>query len=385
MEWLFVASLALVAYTYAGYALLAALLAAIAARPHRTAAIEPSVSLIILAHNEEEALGAKLENTLALDYPAERLEIIVASDGSTDRTDEIALSYAPRGVRLVRAPDHPGKTETTNRAAAQARGEILVFSDATGEYGRGALRALVRSFADPNVGAVSGRVVYDYPAAASAQGFRAYQRWIVWARRAESLWGTETSVSGSISAVRRDAFEPLPGHLDFDMAHPLHVAARGLRTVYEPDAISREEARSAARSEFNARVRMALFAFGFIPYAFGRIRSARASRSLDLYVFQFFSHKLLRWLAPLWLALLALTSVALAGRSRLAALALAAQLLLYASAALASRVRLTGRAAALLGVPLFFVTLHWAFAVGLWRYARGQRGGAWRPERPARS
>jgi cellulose synthase/poly-beta-1,6-N-acetylglucosamine synthase-like glycosyltransferase len=385
VAWLFFASLALVAYTYLGYPLLAALLSALAARPHRTAPNEPSVSLIILAHNEEAALGAKLENTLALDYPADHLEIIVASDGSTDRTDEIALGYAPRGVRLVRAPDHPGKTETTNRAAAEARGEILVFSDATGEYNRGALRALVRSFADPEVGAVSGRVVYDYPEAASAQGFRTYQRWIVWARRAESVWGTETSVSGSISAVRRSAFEPLPGHLDFDMAHPLHAASRGLRTVYEPDAISREEARSAARSEFDARVRMALFAFGFIPYALGRMRSARASRNFDLYAFQFLSHKLMRWLAPLWLALLALTSAALAGRSQLAALALAVQLLVYASAALAYRLRPAGRAAAVLGVPLFFVTLHWAFAVGLWRYLRGERGGAWRPERAVRS
>jgi cellulose synthase/poly-beta-1,6-N-acetylglucosamine synthase-like glycosyltransferase len=385
VEWPLAASLALVAYTYVGYPLLATLLAALAARPHRTAAIEPSVSLIILAHNEEAAIGAKLENTLALDYPADRLEIVVASDGSTDRTDEIVHGYAPRGVRLVRAPDHPGKTETTNRAAAQASGEILVFSDATGAYSPGALRALVRSFADPAVGAVSGRVVYDYPSAASAQGFRAYQRIVVRARRAESVWGTETSVSGSICAVRRDAFEPLPRHLDFDMAHPLHAAARGLRTVYEPDAISREEARSAARSEFDARVRMALFAFGFIPYAFARMRSAAPSRNLDLYVFQFFSHKLMRWLAPLWLMFLAVTSVALAGRSRIAALALAAQLLVYASAAIAYRARLEGRAAAILGVPLFFVTLHWAFAVGLWRYARGQRAGAWRPERPVRS
>ena len=385
MEWLLYASLAVLAYTYAGYPLLAGLLATLAARPHRTGAIEPSVSLIILAHNEEEALGAKLENTLALDYPPDRLEIVVASDGSTDRTDAIALDHAQRGVQLVRAPDHPGKTETTNRAVAQTRGEILVFSDATGAYNPGALRALVRSFADPRVGAVSGRVVYDYPDAASAQGFRAYQRFAVWARRAESVWGTETSVSGSICAVRRSAFEPLPRHLDFDMAHPLHVAARGLRAVYEPEAVSREEARSAARSEFSARVRMALFAFGFVPYALARIASARRSRSFGLYVFQFVSHKLMRWIAPLWLGLLALTSAALAGTSRLAALALIAQLILYGSAALAYRVRLEGRAAAILGVPLFFVTLHWAFAVGLWRYLRGQRAGVWSPERRARS
>jgi cellulose synthase/poly-beta-1,6-N-acetylglucosamine synthase-like glycosyltransferase len=385
VEGLLYASAALLFYTYAGYPILAGILALLAPRPHRRAPIEPTVSLIILAHDEEDALPAKLENALALDYPADRLEIIVASDGSTDRTDEIAQSHAARGVKLVRAPDHPGKTETTNRAVASARGEILVFSDATGSYNRGALRALVASFADPEVGAVSGRVVYDYPSAASAQGFRAYQRWIVWARRAEALWGTETSVSGSISALRRSAFEPLPRHLDFDMAHPLHAALHGLRTVYEPDALSREEARATARSEFDARVRMSLFAFGFVPYVLARIRSAAFSRDLALYVFQFCSHKLSRWISPLWLPLLALSSSALVASSPLAAVLLAIQVGVYASAALALCMPAGKRASALLGATLFFVTLHAAFAVGLWRYLCGQRAGAWRPERAARS
>ena len=365
----------LLAYVYAGYPLLTALLARLFPRPARAAEIEPSVSFVILAYNEEADIAAKLENTLALDYPADRLEVVVASDGSTDRTDAIASSFADRGVRLFRADEHPGKTETTNRVVRETSGEVLVFSDATGLWEPGALRALVRGFADPDVGAVSGRVVYTYPAAASARGFRAYQHWIVFARRAESIWGTETSVSGSICAVRRALFTALPAHLDFDMAHPLHVAMAGLRTVYEADAISHESARSSARSEFDARVRMAMLAYGFLPYL---VRSLPRVRR-PVYVFAVLSHKVARWLAPLALVTLLISSAALATESAWIAALLAAQLAVYAAAWAGRREGAT--AGRLLGIPLFFVTLHLAFLRALVRVLRGERIGRWQPER----
>lgn len=374
---LFVASLALLAYTYLGYPLLAAALARLAPRPCRRAPITPSVSLVIAAYNEERDLERKLENTLALDYPRERLEVVVASDGSTDRTDEIARRYADRGVRLFRADDHPGKSATTGRAVPTLRGEILVFSDATGLYGSQALRALVQSFADPDVGAVSGRVVYRYPGSAASEGFRAYQRLVVFSRRAESEWGTETSVSGSISALRRELFRPIPPHLDYDFAHPLHVAEAGMRTVYEARAISEEEARRGPGSEFQARVRMAILAFGFVPYWLRALPGIRRPS----YVFQFVSHKLLRWLSPLLLLALLVSSAALAGESPLARTALLAQLALYAAAAAALAFPAQGLPARLLGIPLFFATIHLAFALGLLRSLTGARIGPWEPER----
>ncbi len=377
MEALLYTSLLLLAYTYAGYPLLAGALAALLRRPHRREPIEPTVSLVILAYNEERDIARKLENALALDYPREKLEIVVASDGSTDRTDEIVRGFADRGVRLFRAQDHPGKSGTTNRVAETTTGEILIFSDATGEYDPGVVRAFVCCFADPSVGAATGQVTYRYSGSASSEGFRIYQRLVVFARRAESVWGTETSVSGSICAIRRELFRPIPEWLDFDFCHPLHVAQAGLRTVYEAGARSQEEARERSDSEFAARVRMGILAYSFIPYllrGLGRVRS-------PVYVFQVLSHKLLRWLSPLWLIVLLVASAAVAPASTAAQLLLALQLVFYGAAGAGYLLRGHGPAARLFGVPLFFVTINLAFLSAFRRFARGERIGTWTPER----
>lgn len=379
MDALLVTLLCLLGYAYAGYPLLAFALARVAARPHRRETIEPTVSLVIVAYNEERDIAAKLENALALDYSGDKLEIVVASDGSADRTDEIVRGFADRGVKLFRADEHPGKAGTTNRVAETLTGDILVFSDATGAYTPGALRALVRNFADPTVGAVTGRVTYRYGDSTVAEGFRAYQRLVVFARSAESEWGTETSTSGSISALRSSLFRPIPPHLDFDFCHPLHVAMAGLRTVYEADAISEEEAREHSGSEFAARVRMAMLAYSFVPYLFanlGRVRS-------PLYLFQILSHKLMRWLAPVLLVTLLTVSGLAAPTSTFAGLLLLAQLVFYGCAVLAylTQARIPRPAARLLGPPLFFTTIHLAFLVGLLRTLRGRRLTTWSPDR----
>jgi cellulose synthase/poly-beta-1,6-N-acetylglucosamine synthase-like glycosyltransferase len=371
MEWLLGACAGLLTYTYLGYPVLAAALARLWPRPIWLAPIEPSVSLVIVARNEERELGGKLESALALDYPREKLEIVVASDGSTDRTDAIAAGFAPRGVGLLRAADHPGRTETANRAVETTRGEILVFSDATGQYDRGALRALVRNFADPEVGAASGRVVYRYARSAAAQGFRAYEWLNLFTRSAENAWGSETSVNGSLCAVRRENFTPLPAYLDFELAHPLHVALGGRRTVFESEAIANELARADTASEFEARVRMAAEAYGFLPYLLTRLLRCRSPS----YLFQIVSHKLARWLAPFALVGLLYASSALAAEHGLAALLLALQLGFYTASTLALVLPAAAaeRAPLLLGVPLFFVTLQLGSLVGFARWLGGRR------------
>jgi cellulose synthase/poly-beta-1,6-N-acetylglucosamine synthase-like glycosyltransferase len=366
MEWLLGACAGLLTYTYLGYPVLAAALARLWPRPIWLAPIEPSVSLVIVARNEERELAGKLESALALDYPREKVEIVVASDGSTDRTEAIAEGFAARGVALLRAADHPGRTETANRAVEQTRGEILVFSDATGQYERGALRALVRNFADPEVGAVSGRVVYRYARSAAAQGFRAFEWLNLFTRSAENAWGSETSVNGSICAVRRENFTRLPAHLDFELAHPLHVALGGRRTVYESEAVANELARADTASEFEARVRMAAQAYGFLPYLLARLMRCRSPS----YLFQILSHKLARWLAPFGLVGLLYASSALAAEHGLAAALLALQLGFYTASALALVLphAATERAPLLLGVPLFFITLQLGSLVGFGRW-----------------
>ena len=374
---LFGVSLVLLVYTYVGYPLLAAVLAVGLRRPHQRKPMHPTVSIIILARNEARDIADKIESTLVLDYPREKFEIIVASDGSTDETDSIVRSYENKGVRLFRAEGHPGKTSTTNRVVPTTRGEILIFSDATGRYDRNVIRMLVRNFADPKVGAVSGRVVYSYGDTISAKGFKAYQLLVTLMRRAESRFGTATSVSGSICAIRRELFRVLPPYLDFDMAHPYHVALRGLRTLYEPEAICNEKARAKSSDEFAARVRMALFAFSFIPYW---VRGIGYWKNW-IYVFQMVSHKLLRWISPFLLLVLLASSIVLALVSDLARLLLAIQLIVYLAAAAGSHYQGQGKKLTVLGPPLFFVTINLAFLAGFWYWLRGKRTTSWEPQR----
>jgi cellulose synthase/poly-beta-1,6-N-acetylglucosamine synthase-like glycosyltransferase len=368
---------ALLAYTFVGYPLLVRLLARFAPRPYAPAPCEPTVSFLIAAYNEEAVIAGKLENTLALDYPAGKLEIVVASDGSTDGTHAVVARFAERGVRLFVPEGHLGKTGTANAAVPTTRGEILVFSDATGMYNREALRALVRSFADPLVGAVTGRVLYRYDESATAQGFAAYQRLVVPQRRAESVFGSETSVSGSIHALRRERFEPAPPELSFDIVHPLHVALAGQRTVYEADATSLEDARSRPEDEFRSRVRIAVRMWSFVPYLLPRLPRCRDR----MYVFQVISHKLLRWLSAPLLALAAASAALLATRGGVSVLPLLALAFAAGAAALGWLAARLGRSAGPFAAALVFATLELAYLVGLARWLRGARFAGWRPER----
>src|SRR5437867_7030321 len=204
----FWSAIALIVYVYAGYPALIFVLAHLRPRPIRRAPHEPSVSFIIAAYNEERSIAAKIENTLALDYPADRLEIIVASDGSTDRTEEIVRGLGGR-VRLVALGGRFGKTIAQNRAVEAARGDVLVFSDATAVYRRDSLRALAAPFADPEVGCVAGWVIMGTEGeAAIHKGRSAYADYEQWLRRYESLVHSILGASGAVYAVRRDLYAP---------------------------------------------------------------------------------------------------------------------------------------------------------------------------------
>jgi cellulose synthase/poly-beta-1,6-N-acetylglucosamine synthase-like glycosyltransferase len=189
----------LLAYTYAGYPLLLAVASRLRSRPVRRADCIPSVSFIITAYNEEQALAAKLENTLMLDYPKEKLEIIVASDCSTDRTDAIAGEFAALGVRLHRQPQRLGKTAAQNTAVKLARGEILLFSDATTLYRPDVLRAMMPNFADPTVGCVAGQLIYvELGRSSVGRGARSYWSYERFLKKCESRLGSLIGVSGCL-------------------------------------------------------------------------------------------------------------------------------------------------------------------------------------------
>jgi len=334
----------------------------------------------VVAHNEAQAIGSKLENTLALDWPRERLEVIVASDASDDGTDEIVAPHRDPRVRLVRNPERGGKTATTALAVAAARGSVLVFSDATGVYDRGALRALVAPLADPSVGAVSGRVTYRYGDSETARGFRLYQRFVVAQRQAEPALGGVTSASGSIHSLRREVFEPVPAHLSYDMVVPALCAMHGQRCSYAPDATSLEQSRERASEEFAARVRIAVRAYGFLAWLW-RERARIRRRS---YLWQLFFHKVLRWFSPHLLALLLVSHALLATQGGIALWLLPPHAGLWLLAA--ALVRFEGRLRFPGSAPLLlFATANAAQAVGFWRSLRGARMAVWRPERGTQS
>src|SRR5215510_185543 len=200
----FIAAMAMMAFIYVGYPALMFALSLMLRRPVRRDDITPRVSVIIAAYNEERDIEDKLKNTLALDYPRDRMEVIVASDCSTDRTDEIVRSFSAQGVILRRQPGRFGKTVAQNRAAKAASGEILVFSDATTMYEPDAIRKIVRSFADPAVGCVAGQLIYaDVSASAVGRGCRSDWGYEEFLRRCEGDVGAVVGVSGCLYAVRR--------------------------------------------------------------------------------------------------------------------------------------------------------------------------------------
>ena len=238
IETAFLLSLFLIFYIYAGYPLLAIGLGAMLHRNVRKEHIEADVTILISAYNEEEGIGATIENKLGLDYPLEKLEIIVISDGSTDRTDDIVQSFADRNVRLLRQEPRAGKTSALNMAVPLAKGEIIIFSDANSLYAPDALRKLLPNFADEEVGYVTGKMIYANPDGTPiGEGCSAYMMYENALRSIETRLGSIVGVDGGIDAVRKVLYRPMNADQLPDFVQPLKVVEQGYRVVYEPEAL----------------------------------------------------------------------------------------------------------------------------------------------------
>jgi len=317
---LFWGSLGALAWTHAGYPLAAAALARVRPRPVRKEGRTPSVSLIVTAHNEEEVIGRRLENLLELDYPEDRIEIVVASDGSTDRTDEIVeeVAAAAPTVRLLRC-ERAGKGAAQNRAVAETDSEIVAFSDANSRWEPDALRALVRSFADPEVGYVCGQLRLEMPDGSNREGL--YWRYELWQRESESAIGSITAGNGAIYAVRRSDYlgwdDPRIGH---DFGLPFRLAQRGRRSVYEPEAVAWEKPARDPEDEYRRKVRM-------MTRSWRPLLDGSLARTGDpLHAAELVSHRVLRYGSGVLHGVLLGTSLALAPSGRVYRAALAAQL-----------------------------------------------------------
>lgn len=365
-------------YTYAFYPVLLIVLSALRGRPVRRGENTPVVTMIIAAYNEERDLAAKLENTLALDYPRSHLQVIVASDCSQDRTDEIARSYASRGVELHRQTDRHGKTAAQNAAVEKATGEILLFSDATTHYQPNVLHAMLPNFADPEVGCVTGRLFYRNNAESTiGEGTRSYWDYEFMLRRCESMLGSLIGVCGCMYAVRKSAYIPLYNEACSDFVIATLMVRQGLRAVYEPNAVCWEEPNVQAKRELAVRVRITTQTFADL----WRNRDMLNPLTRGFYAIQLLSHKVMRYLAPLFLLIVFIASGLLALNSLFYALIFACQLGFYALAALSWLFEKAGRKSHVLAIPQYFVITNLAALLALVKLIRGERYIRWEPIR----
>ena len=380
----FWASLAAVTWTYAGYPLLLLALARRRRRsphpprPTEDPPFEPMVTIIVSAYNEEKAIRRKLERTLALDYPPEKLEVIVASDSSTDRTHDIVRELGPRGVRLVVLPERAGKTAAQNQAAAAAKGEVLIFTDATTELDRGSVRQLCASFVDPRVGCVGAELEYvSEGGSAVGKGGGLYWRYEKRVKELESQVSTLIGVSGCLYAVRANAYRPIEPDLISDFVVAGDVFQRGFITVYGGGTVSSERTHEETGREFEMRVRVIVRTINAL------VRRARMLNPLryGFFSFQLFSHKVLRYLVPeLLIAIFASgLYLALAGGSSAPVYRafLIAQLALYLAAAVGWLRQRLGLRLRFVHVPFYFVVVNLAALWALMLYLRGERKVTW--------
>lgn len=356
-------SLGLIAWTHAGYPLAAAAAARIRRyTPRKDDRFAADVALIIAAHDEEATLRERLENALRLDYPRERLAVVVASDGSADGTQAVVERFADEGVRLLDLP-RAGKVSAQNAAVKATTGDVIAFSDANTLWEPDALQNLVRNFADPEVGYVCGRLhLEDEGDGANREGL--YWRFELWLREQESACGSITAGNGGIYAVRRSAFLELGPERGHDLGLPFRLRRRGLRSVYDPGAVARERALATSEAEWMRKVRMLSQAWGEILS--GGILDPRGQP--PLYFAALLSHRLVRYASGLLHLTLFATTAALAPRDRAARVLLAAHL---GSLALAAAGRRRPELP-LAGAAWYYVVVTGASVAGLARaLARG--------------
>jgi cellulose synthase/poly-beta-1,6-N-acetylglucosamine synthase-like glycosyltransferase len=377
---LFWSATGLLAYTYVLFPLLVLLRAALRPRPYDSGELTPSVTLVISARNEAASIGAKLENLLSLDYPDDRLEVVIASDGSDDGTDELVRGYAGRGVRLV-ALSRVGKAAALNAAVAGAGGEILVFSDANSIYAPDALRALVKPFADPSVGGVAGDQRYRSrdSADAIASGEQRYWDLDRLLKAAESRAGSTISATGAIYAVRRSLFRPVPPGVTDDFFTSTGAIAQGYRLVFAADAVAYEPVAKTSEVEWGRKVRVMTRGLRGVLMR----RELLDARHHGFYAVQLLTHKLLRRTMVFPLALAAGTSPLLWRRGRVYRAATLAQAAVYGlgTAGLLLRDRPLGRRKAFM-LPAFFCFVNAASLRAVWNVVSGRRIDRWEPQRP---
>jgi Glycosyltransferases, probably involved in cell wall biogenesis len=365
---------ALVVYVYAGYPLLIWIASRIFGTAPKASESNhwPFLSVVIAAHNEESVIGERLQNLLALDYPAHQLEIVIASDGSTDRTCDIVRACGAPNVRLLEFAKNRGKAAVLNDAVALARGEILVLSDANTMMAPNAARQLARWFSHEEIGVVCGRLVLvDQTSGQNADGV--YWKYETFLKCSEARLGALLGANGAIYAMRKSLYPGLPNRIavdDFVIPLLAHLTS-GRRIEYDADAIAYEETPLEIRSEFARRSRIGAGGFQSLSLLWPLMNPARGWVALS-----FVSHKVLRWICPFFLVGALLTSLLLS-TDPLYRVALGTQLVLYTTALAGYLWPRLGSGYRVAKLPTMFAAMNLALLAGFFTWAARRQGGAW--------
>ena len=358
LEVVFWAALGALVWTHAGYPAAAALAARVRRRPVRVGEETPAVTVIVAAWNEEDVIERRLENLAALDYPADRLEIVVASDASTDGTHAVVEAFP--GARLIVCP-RGGKVAAQDRAVRETSGEIVAFSDANATWAADTLRKLVRAFADPDVAYVCGRLALTDADGSNREGI--YWRYETWLRAQESALGSVTGGNGSVYAVRRSDYVEVDPRFGHDLSLPYLMVQHGRRAVYDPEALAFEKPTPEIETEYRRKVRM--FEHCWLVVLRGRM----LRRLPPGYLVAILSHRHLRYASGLLhLVVLAANVALVALRAGIVYDVLLGIQLAFLLLAVARR-----------SLPRYYALVTWATAVALWNYLRRGVPATWDP------
>ena len=367
----------LLTYVYVLYPALVSAFAARYGRPVRRGDALPALTIIVTVYNEEKCIRAKLDNLAELNYPRELVDVIVASDASSDSTEAIASSYDRLPMRVLRVEGRQGKTACQNAAASSASGEVLIFTDATTRLDADSVRRLVENFADAAVGCVAGRLAYVTDTENSTgSGGRAYWDYEVRLRVGESLLGSLVGVSGCLYAVRRSAYRHIHPHLISDFVIAMRMREQGFRTILAPDAVCFEATLDRGHQELAMRTRVAARSINALVAEWRFLNPVR----YGLFAWQLWSHKVLRYTSPIvWLIAIG-ANIALAGQTPYLVLLLA-QFALIATGAIGFLLQQRGYKLGLLAQPYYFLLTNVASLIATLRYLQGERMVTWTPIR----
>jgi len=363
----------LIFFTYFGYPVSLYLLSIFRRKIVKKANLFPDVTMIITAYNEERRIKDKLDNTLALEYPGDKLQILVASDGSTDQTNAIVKEYEKNNIELLTIKKRRGKENAQKEAVEKAKGEVIIFSDVATLLDRGGLKEIVSNFGDCSVGCVSSEDrLIGRDGKPSGEGF--YVRYEMWLRRLESKVNSLVGLSGSFFAARKEVCQNFSGEMQSDFRTVLSSIKMDLRGISDPQAIGYYQDVSDESLEFDRKVRTVVRG---LTVFFRHVEFLNIFR-YGFFSYQFFCHKLLRWLVPLFLFLALVSNIILAVKSLPFFIILLGQIGFYGVAFWGWKHK-SGASNFLVKIPTYFIIVNASIFVAWWRYLKGQRLVMWTP------